>query len=55
MSYKDILEKQIREIERKIKLDSKEKDILEKELRKLKCLEFEENMREENNQQLLKG
>jgi len=55
MSYKDILEKQIREIERKIKNDSNEKNTLEKELQRLKRIEFEEDIREENNQQLLKG
>jgi cell division protein FtsL len=55
MSYKDILKKQIRELEEKIASATTEKDELQKQLNKLRIAEFEENIVEDNNQQLLKG
>lgn len=55
MSYKDYLQKRIYELEYKIRNNLGEKDQLEKELRKLELQEFEEDLREQNNQQLLKG
>jgi len=54
MSYRDILKKQIQELEQKISNDIAEKDELEKQLHKLKLAEFEEDMRE-SNQILLKS
>jgi predicted phosphohydrolase len=53
MSYKDILKKQIMELEKKIQSDSQDKQVLEKELQRLKLAEFDEDMRENSNQQLL--
>lgn len=55
MRYKEILKRQIRELEQKIAEDQGEKAELEKQLNKLKLAEFEEDLREENGQQLLKG
>lgn len=54
MSYRDILKKQIQELEQKIANDTSEKEELEKQLQKLKLSEFEEDMRE-SNQILLKS
>ncbi len=55
MSYRDFLLKQIRELEEKIAKDSTDKEMLEKELNRLKLAEYEEDMRESDNQHLLKG
>ncbi len=56
MSYKEILQKQIRELETKIANSQNEKEILTQQLNRLKLAEFEESEREYNsNQQLLKG
>jgi hypothetical protein len=54
MSFKDILKKQIAELEQKISLHQGDKKILEDQLNKLKLSEFEESERE-IGQQLLKG
>lgn len=54
MSYRDILLKQIRELEKKIEEAQGDKVQLEKELQRLKLAEFEEDIRE-TGQQLLKG
>lgn len=54
MSYKDILRKQIRELEEKIENFQGEKVELVKQLNQLRLAEFEESERE-GNQQLLKG
>lgn len=54
-SYRIFLEKEIKELENKIKNSSGKKEQLEAELNKLKMAEFEEDMREESSQQLLKG
>lgn len=56
MSYRELLLKQITELEQKIASDMADKAELEKQLQKLKLAEFEEDMREEaENQHLLKG
>jgi hypothetical protein len=55
MSYRELLLKQIAELERKIVSDTAEKQTLQKELNRLKVAEFEEDMRESSEQHLLKG
>ena len=55
MSYRDILKKQIAELEQKIQSAKGEKTELEKQLNKLKVAEFEEDMATESTQTLLKG
>lgn len=56
MSYKDYLKQQIKEIESQIANNVGEVDKLREELRKLELQEFEEDLREsENTQVLLKG
>ena len=55
MSYKEILLKQIVELEEKIASDSSEKEILQKELNRLKVAEFEEDIKESRERQLLQG
>ena len=54
-SYKEQVKKKILELEQRIAKDETEKLQLEIELNKLKLTEFEEEMRESNEQQLLKG
>lgn len=54
MSYKEILEKQIKELEGKILNYQGDKKILQDQLNKLKLAEFEETERL-SGQQLLKG
>ncbi len=55
MSYRNLLLKQIAELEQKIATDSADKAELEKQLLKLKLSEFEEDMRESTEQKFLKG
>jgi hypothetical protein len=55
MSYRDELKTKILELEKKIAKDETEKLQLEIELNKLKLAEFEEDMKESNEQRLLKG
>jgi hypothetical protein len=55
MSYKEILQNQIRELEEKIVKFEGDKSILMDQLQKLKRDEFEEDIRESDNKQLLKG
>ena len=55
MSYRELLLKQIAELEKKIASDSSEKEILEKELNRLKLAEYEEDCRESADQRLLRG
>ena len=55
MSYKDELKAKIRDIEEKIARDEGEKLQLEIELNKLRLTEFEEDMKDAQNQKLLKG
>ena len=55
MSYKEELKSKIREVEKRMAKDESEKLQLEIELNKLKLTEFEEDLRETNEQRLLKG
>lgn len=55
MSYKEILKRQIQELESKIASAQGEKRELETQLNKLRLAEFEEDLKEQNEQQLLKG
>jgi hypothetical protein len=55
MTYKQILQKQIRELEEKIQNSEGEKSELIKQLKKLQLSEFEEDERTNGTQQLLKG
>ena len=54
-SYRKLLLRQIEALEEKILLAKSDKKELQKLLSDLKKSEFEEDMREENDQQLLKG
>jgi hypothetical protein len=54
-SYRNLLLKQIEALEEKIILAKSDKEELQKLLNDLKKSEFEEDMREENDKQLLKG
>ena len=53
MSYREILLKQITELEKKIASDSAEKQILQKELDRLKLVEYEEEWKETQERRLL--
>ncbi len=53
MSYRELLLKQIAELEQKIASDTSEKEILEKELNRLKLAEYEEEWRETLEHRLL--
>ena len=55
MSYKDELKRKIRDLEEKIARDEGEKLQLEIQLNKLQLAEFEEDLKETQNQQFLKG
>lgn len=55
MSYRDILLKQIAELEQKIASDSLDKEILQKELARLKLAEYEEDWKEGQERKLLQG
>lgn len=55
MSHKDEIKAKIREIEQKIARDEGEKLQLEIQLNKLQLAEFEEDLKETQNQQFLKG
>ena len=54
-SYQKFLRQQIQELEIHIEQSSEKKEQLQIELNKLKIAEFEEDMQEDSNQQLLKG
>jgi hypothetical protein len=54
MPYKELIQKQIRELEEKIEMHQGEKLDLVKELNRLRLAEFEEDMRT-SEKQLLKG
>ena len=54
-SYKRLLKQQIKELEIYINQSTEKKEDLQRELTKLKMAEFEEDMKEESSQQLLKG
>lgn len=55
MAYKDYLKQKIKELEEKIASSTEEKNAIQEELNRLRLSEFEEDMREESSQQLLKG
>ena len=55
MSYRNLLLKQIAELEQRIASNTADKAELEQQLQKLKLSEFEEDMRESNEQILLKS
>lgn len=55
MSYREILKKQIEELEQKISSTKEDKKELELLLRNLQLSEFEEDMKESQEQKLLKG
>jgi hypothetical protein len=55
MSYKDVLKKQIAELQKQIDEKQGDKVTLEAQLNKLLVAEFEEEMATENTQTLLKG
>jgi cell division protein FtsL len=55
MSFKDELKRKIRDLEEKIAREEGEKLDLEVQLNKLRLTEFEEDLKEQQNQQLLKG
>ncbi len=55
MSYKEYLNKRIKDLEQTMSKTTEEKEKIEVELNKLKLAEFEEDMATESNQQLLKG
>ena len=53
MSYRELLLKQIAELEQKIASDTSDKETFENELKKLKLAEYEEDWRETLEQRLL--
>ncbi len=55
MSYKDLLKKQIADLQNQIEQKQGDKATLQAELTKLMVAEFEEEMATENTQTLLKG
>jgi hypothetical protein len=55
MSYRELLQNQIKDLEERIAKFEGDKSILIDQLQKLRKNEFEEEMREETSQQLLKG
>jgi|LauGreDrversion4_2_1035121.scaffolds.fasta_scaffold643589_3 hypothetical protein len=58
MSYRDLIKKRIAELEGKIRESEQDRErleVLRSELTKLSMQDFEEDMREESGQQLLKG
>jgi hypothetical protein len=54
-SHRDELKRQIRDLEEKIARDEGEKLQLQIELNRLKIAEFEEDLKESDNRQLLQG
>ena len=55
MSITQVIQKQIKEIEARIKTDSGDVAELKKVLSRLKMQEFEEDLKESDNKQLLQG
>lgn len=55
MSYKNLLKKQIEDLQKQIEQKQGDKATLEAQLTKLMVAEFEEDMATENTQTLLKG
>ncbi len=55
MTYRNQLKKRIEELNREISEDKDQIEALKKELKRLEMAEFEEDLAEDSNQQLLKG
>jgi len=55
MSYRNELKNRIEELKREISEDKGQIEALKKELKRLEMAEFEEDLSEDSNQQLLKG
>ena len=55
MSYRNELKKRIEELKQEISEDKGQIEALKKELKRLEMAEFEEDLSEDSNQQLLKG
>jgi TolA-binding protein len=55
MSITQVIQKQIKEIEARIKTDSGDVEELKRVLSRLKMQEFEEDIKESDNRQLLQG
>lgn len=55
MTYKNQLKNRIAELKKEIEEDKGQIEALKKELKRLEMAEFEEDLSEESNQQLLKG
>ena len=55
MSYRDEIKNRIQELEHEIVIRQDKKEFLQHELNDLMKKDFEEEMREENSTQLLKG
>lgn len=55
MSYRNNLRERIAELQKEITEDRGQIEALKKELKRLEMAEFEEDLSEESNQQLLKG
>ena len=55
MSYRNELKKRIEELNQEISEDKGQIEALKKELKRLEMAEFEEDLSEDSNQQLLKG
>ena len=55
MSYRNELKKRIEELKHEISEDKGQIEALKKELKRLEMAEFEEDLSEDSNQQLLKG
>ena len=55
MSYRNELKKRIDQLNQEISEDKGQIEALKKELKRLEMAEFEEDLSEDSNQQLLKG
>lgn len=55
MSYRNNLRERIADLQKEIMEDKGQIEALKKELRRLEMAEFEEDLTEDSNQQLLKG
>lgn len=55
MSYRNELKKRIEQLNQEISEDKGQIEALKKELKRLEMAEFEEDLSEDSNQQLLKG
>ena len=55
MSIQETLKRQIAELEKRITTEKGDVEALKRELARIQVQEFEEDLREEGNRQLLKG